>query len=97
VPAIRDWWSERYQSLSAESDAVGQCLVTGRVAALADKHPPLKLGIGQPSGVALVTFNDAAYESQGLERNANGPVSRVAAEAYTQALNRPAPVSSVGR
>jgi len=87
-PAVMVYWGRKRASLAA-AEHTGQCLVTGAVGPVVDKHPPIK-GVpgGTPSGVAIVTFNLSAFESYGFRRNENAPVSRRAAEAYTAALNR---------
>ena len=64
-----------------------QCLITGNIASLADTHPLLKVPGGQTSGVAIVSFNERAYESLGKNQGDNAPVSEQAAFAYTTALN----------
>jgi CRISPR-associated protein Csd1 len=87
-PPIKGYWA-RYRSGLAGRERQGQCLVTGVVGPTADKHPPImRVPGGTPSGVAIVSFNDTAFESYGFSRNENAPVSRAAAEAYTTALNR---------
>ena len=64
-----------------------QCLVSGVVGSLAQTHPALKVPGGQTSGVAIVTYNERAYESFGKSQGENAPVSEQAAFAYTTALN----------
>jgi CRISPR-associated protein Csd1 len=71
-------------------DYIGQCLVTGEIAPIASLHSIKIKGIPPyQGGVALVGFNDRAYESynrtngQGL----NSPVSKKAMLAYSKALN----------
>jgi CRISPR-associated protein Csd1 len=86
-PAVRKYWAKLRDDRAAEESA-SQCLVTGATAPIADKHPLIKLPGGTPSGVAVVSFNCAAFESYGFKGNDNGPVSRRAAEAYTAALTR---------
>lgn len=84
---MQDWTAHR--SRVAADEQPHQCLVTGLVGPAIDKHPPIKkVPGGTPSGVAIVSFNASAFESYGLSRNENAPVSRHAAEAYTAALNR---------
>jgi CRISPR-associated protein Csd1 len=86
-PAVVRYWAG-FRSREG-TDETRQCLVTGARAPAIDKHPPIRrLPGGTPSGVAIVSFNCAAFESYGFERNDNAPVSRRAAEAYTAALNR---------
>lgn len=85
-PNVRAWWSGQRQA-----DAAGQirCLVTGESAPPIDSHPKLKkLWGGQTTGVALVSFNNVAFESYGLSGNENAPIGRPAAEAVAAALNR---------
>ena len=76
------------RSRQAGGKHAAQCLVCGSEAALVDKHPSVKLPGGTTSGVALVSFNSAAFESYGLSRNQNAPVCRGCADAYTTALKR---------
>jgi CRISPR-associated protein Csd1 len=85
--AVVEYWSSmRARDVRAPTR---QCLVTGAIGPVIDKHPPIrKLPGGTPSGVAIVSFNCPAFESYGFERNDNAPVSRCAAEGYTAALNR---------
>jgi len=85
-PGVQAWWAgQRAQAVGGEI----QCLVTGQLAVPVDSHPKLKrLPGGQSSGVALVSFNNAAFESYGLSRNENAPIGRAAAEAVATALNR---------
>lgn len=85
-PLVRKWWSAQRES---SGDREIRCLVTGERAPAIDSHPKLKkLWGGQSSGVALVSFNNAAFESFGLTRNENAPIGRPAAEAIATALNR---------
>lgn len=85
---IRQVWETRNQS--SEGSYIGQCLITGKVAPIARIHDIKIKGIAPyHGGVALVGFNDRAYESynrtngQGL----NSPVSKKAMLAYSKALN----------
>jgi CRISPR-associated protein Csd1 len=85
-PAVRKWWAAQRQG-SADHEI--RCLVTGEMAQPVGSHPKLKkLWGGQTSGVALVSFNDVAFESYGLSGNENAPIGRPAAEAVAAALNR---------
>ncbi len=86
-PEIRRVW-ESY--LAGKEAVIGRCLVTGNIEPIARLHSSIH-GVrnAQPSGAALVSFNERAYESynrykgQGL----NSPVSEKAAFAYTTVLN----------
>lgn len=85
-PRVRKWWAAQRSTAGA---AEIECLVTGERAPPIDSHPKLKkLWGGQTSGVALVSFNNAAFESYGLTGNENAPIGRPAAEAVAAALNR---------
>lgn len=76
-----DYWKDQKNSVTR------QCLITGEVGSLAETHPVLKVAGGQSSGVAIVTYNEKAYESFGKSQGDNAPVSEQAAFAYTTALN----------
>lgn len=85
-PKVRKWWASQRQS---SGNREIQCLVTGERAPAIDSHPKLKkLWGGQSSGVALISFNNVAFESFGLAGNENAPIGRPAAEAIAAALNR---------
>ena len=87
-PAVREAW-KKYLDVS-DSEKKRRCLVTGRLAPIAVKHPALKGVSGaQATGAMLVSFNANAYESYGHdgEQGGNAPVSKRAAFAYGTALN----------
>ena len=85
-PEIQAAWQRAY-----EEDGEGKtevCLVTGRESVPELVHPAIKnVRDAQSSGAALVSFNAPAFCSFGREQNANAPVSKYAAFAYTSALN----------
>ncbi len=87
-PAVRRYWAGR-RTAELASLSKSECLVTGQMAPLAPKHPVLK-GVpgGTPSGVSLVSFNATAFESYGLSKNENAPISSQASELCSTALNR---------
>ncbi len=85
LPEVQEYFSKTRRAASKEG---AQCLICGATAAPVDKHPGVKIPGGTSSGIALVSFNSDAYESYGLSRNANAPVCRDCADAYTTALNR---------
>lgn len=86
------WQRERYLWVAVEGKSTKPaiCLVNGELSEIARTHPPIKgmSGVGGKSEMALVSFNDNAYESYGHEQGDNAPVSEAAAFAYTTALNR---------
>lgn len=74
-----------------EQDAtapVGQCLISGAQGALQVLHPATPVP-GAKATAKIVSFNEQAYESYGKRgrQGENAPVSKVAAFAYTTALN----------
>lgn len=85
-PEIQAAWQRAY-----EEDGEGEteaCLITGRESIPELVHPAIKnVRDAQSSGAALVSFNAPAFCSFGREQNANAPVSKYAAFAYTSALN----------
>ena len=86
LDAMKGHWRERSE---AKEGYVAQCLVCGAMATMERLHPNIKgLSGASTSGVPIVSFNAAAFESYGLERNRNAPVCEDCAVAYTTALNR---------
>lgn len=68
----------------------GVCLVTGQDAEIERLHPAIKGVWGaQTSGANIVSFNLRAFESYGKEnkQGENAPIGKLAAFAYTTALN----------
>ena len=87
-PLIDQWWRNQ-RSDTAAGAAAGWCLVSGKQAQNAEKHPKIKnLPGGNTSGAALISFNKASFESYGWKENENALISRNAAEACAAALNR---------
>ncbi|HET6843709.1 MAG TPA: type I-C CRISPR-associated protein Cas8c/Csd1, partial [Candidatus Angelobacter sp.] len=85
APAVQEYFSGMRQ---LQTGPVRQCLVCGELRPLVEKHPSIRLRGGISSGVALVSFNEVAFESYGWSRNENAPVCRSCADAYTTALTR---------
>lgn len=85
APAVQEYFSGVRQ---LQTDRVRQCLVCGELRPPVEKHPRIRLRGGTSSGVALVSFNEDAFESYGWSRNENAPVCRSCADAYTTALTR---------
>jgi CRISPR-associated protein Csd1 len=86
-PLIRKAWENAYENtVDGETEF---CLITGQKTVPELVHPAIKnVRDAQSSGAALVSFNAPAFCSYGKEQNANAPVSRYAAFAYTSALNQ---------
>ena len=86
IPAIQDAWQRAYDLTSEGEKQV--CLITGQMVVPELVHPAVKNVRGaQSSGAALISFNAPSFCSFGKEQNANAPVGRYAAFAYTSALN----------
>ena len=85
-PEIRAAWQSAYDG--AADGEKERCLITGQETVPELVHPAIKnVRDAQSSGAALVSFNAPAFCSYGKEQNANAPVSKYAAFAYTSALN----------
>jgi CRISPR-associated protein Csd1 len=86
---VRAFWKQQRASTET-GDAQGvRCLVSGEPCTGEDLFPSIKKVPGpSTSGVALVSFNEKAFESYGWSSNENAPISRNAAEACSTALNR---------
>lgn len=86
IPEVQEAW-DIYYELQGDGKDMAMCLVTGKIAPVADKHPFVKgLRGAQGSGAGISTYNADSFCSYGFEQNMNAPVSRHAAYAYTQAL-----------
>ena len=85
-PEIQAAWQSAYEKTAdGETEC---CLITGQETVPELVHPAIKnVRDAQSSGAALVSFNAPAFCSYGKEQNANAPVSKYAAFAYTSALN----------
>lgn len=86
IPAIRQAWQDYYNN--SQDGQQFPCLVTGKLAPVAQLHPSIK-GIpgAQSSGASLVSFNAPAFCSYDREQGLNAPTSQYAAFAYGAALN----------
>ncbi|MGO9113128.1 MAG: type I-C CRISPR-associated protein Cas8c/Csd1, partial [Thermoguttaceae bacterium] len=84
-PQVRGYFSTQRAASGGQSL---QCLICGQFRPPVDKHPSVQIRGGSSSGVALVSFNSAAFESFGWERSENAPICRNCAEAYTTGIRR---------
>ncbi|MDO5593306.1 MAG: type I-C CRISPR-associated protein Cas8c/Csd1 [Eubacteriales bacterium] len=86
IPAIRQAWQNYYNN--SQDSQQFPCLVTGKLAPVAQLHPSIKGIYGaQSSGASLVSFNAPAFCSYDREQGLNAPTSQYAAFAYGAALN----------
>jgi len=83
--AVRRFWQEQ-QDVAAEekSSLEAECMVTGRVGPVARTHP-VELLLG-PNRVGLVSANENAFLSYGLQQSEIAPMSFTAARKYGEAL-----------
>lgn len=81
---VRRWMREREGVEGVE----GVCLVTGVRGKIEKTHPKVKGVRGaQPSGAALVSFNERAFESYGKKQALNAPVVEQVASGAIDSLN----------
>lgn len=93
--AVKQWWKEhraakRGDSSSIDPDASTACLITGAPVASSSLVPQVNMNRwgGNSAGSAIVSFNNPAFMSYGLNGSDNAPVSPLAAEAAITALRR---------
>jgi CRISPR-associated protein Csd1 len=85
-PALKTAWDKERET--QQEGALSRCLVTGELRKPERKHAAINnVPGGQTSGTPLVSFNDEAFCSHGLKQGDNAPISRVANEGYSTALN----------
>lgn len=87
---VREYWRKLRSAPVEDLPMDRRCLVSGERVAAIENFPQIKKvpGKGTTSGVALVSFNQKAFESYGWRGNDNAPISRASAEACATALNR---------
>jgi CRISPR-associated protein Csd1 len=85
-PAVRAYWLER----TTRAEERLQCLVCGELRPALPRLPTAIKGLpgGQPSGTALISANDSAFESYGLQASLIAPICRDCAERSHHVLNR---------
>ncbi|MCY4599738.1 MAG: type I-C CRISPR-associated protein Cas8c/Csd1, partial [Acidobacteria bacterium] len=88
LPSVQEFWANEH-SLGGETGNSTQCLVCGREGPVLGRLPSNIKGIpgGQSSGTALISANEEAFESYGLEASRVAPTCESCAEKFTKALN----------
>ncbi len=82
---VGEFWKEHEISRAAEKSKLeAQCIVCGKVHPIADRHP-VEIQIGRDR-TQLVTANENAYESYGLEASAIAPICNPCSLKYGLAL-----------
>ena len=83
-----DIWEPEYLKNNSIKDLKGTCLITGKFGSIANLHPSIKGVSGaQSSGANIISFNLNSFESYGMKKGQNSPVSPIAAHGYTSMLN----------
>lgn len=90
-PTIRSWYSNFFANVALakqEAGPRGLCQVTGDFGPIPTTHPIKLAGIpgGLPTGVSLVSYDKAAFESYGLDGTQNAGVGYAAVDGYCRAL-----------
>ncbi len=89
IPSVRRFWAS-HTGATADDDAVNaQCLVCGAYGPVVRLLPQKIKGIpgGQSSGTALVSTNERAFESYGLDEVSCAPICVECAELVCKGLN----------
>jgi CRISPR-associated protein Csd1 len=90
--AVRSWYRQFFERLTSQKQQTGPtglCQITATVGPIPTTHPIRLNGIpgGLPTGVSIVSYDKAAFESYGLEGTANAGIGYAAADGYTRAVN----------
>ncbi len=89
--AVKQWYRGFYRQYTGgkqEGGPIGPCQVIGRVGPMPTTHPiKLSLPGGMSVGVALVSYDKAAFESYGLVGTANASIGYEAADGYGLAMD----------
>lgn len=85
LPAARRFWAEQQDAEADQNSRLtSECMVTGRVGAVARTHP-VELLVG-PNRVGLVSGNENAFLSFGLQQSEIAPMGFTVARKYGEAL-----------
>ncbi|NLW07345.1 MAG: type I-C CRISPR-associated protein Cas8c/Csd1 [Clostridia bacterium] len=85
-PDVQAFWADYTNPQTKETTT---CLLCGQLKTPAERHPVKIKGIpgGQTAGMALVSANEKAFESYGLEASLIAPICYDCAERYGKAAN----------
>lgn len=85
-PSVQRFWAQHF---ALQQGSKIDCIVCGTSCIPVSRHPGNIKGIpgGQPSGMALISANEAAFESYGLEKSVIAPTCSSCAEKYLIAAN----------
>lgn len=87
LPSVRSFWADRMAS--GDTTKLMQCLICGGERPPVASLPVQIQGIpgGQPTGMALISANEEAFESYGLERSRVAPTCEECGHRVGTALN----------
>ncbi len=91
-PKVRAWYTELFARVSLakqQGGPHGLCQVTREFGPIPTTHPIKLSGIpgGLSTGVSIVSYDKAAFESYGLDGTANAGLGYAAVDGYCRALN----------
>lgn len=91
LPSVREFWARKsFEMLKKRKIDGTKCIVCGEDRPFLERHPFKIKGIpgGHSSGVPIISANENAYWSYGLENSYIAPTCAECAEKYAKAINR---------
>ena len=87
--AVREFWARDHSLCGSGGSYHAQCMVCGREGPVLERLQGKIKGIpgGQSSGTTLISANEDAFESYGLEASRVAPTCESCGELFTKALN----------
>ena len=85
---IQEYWRQYNSSAEADTNEF-ECISCGKIGKVEERLTKKVKGLpgGQSSGTSLISANENAYFSYGLEHSLISPICRVCAEKFTYSLN----------
>lgn len=89
LPTVREFWAREHSLDGGSGSDQAQCMVCGREGPVLERLQGKIKGIpgGQSSGTTLISANEDAFESYGLEASRVAPTCESCGELFTKALN----------
>jgi CRISPR-associated protein Csd1 len=89
--AIQEWYRCFFKGVTEKKQQggpIGLCQITGEVGPIPTTHSIKLSGVpnGLPTGVSIVSYDKAAFESYGLKGTANAAIGYAASDGYARAL-----------
>ncbi len=90
LPSVQQFWGDRFDIDESSGGPRLQCIACGEIRPTLKRHPLKIKGIigGQSTGTDLISANEDAYFSYGLENSLIAPICVGCAEQYGTALNQ---------